>query len=177
MAAPKFVPVPPTDRARGYESPDHVPDSWHPDRPAEIRGRQPAGTRLGFQGPDQGFGLRIAESLRSAVRPQAGESVEDALRGALLIGLRRASLFGRAPVVHDLRIALTMWGWLDASPPAELVEARRHAFAGVANQAHHYEQGRALVDQVPEATLRMSPQQVAAGYPARWAALTGAGHH
>ncbi|MFM7535255.1 MAG: hypothetical protein ACKO91_05605 [Acidimicrobiales bacterium] len=174
MAAPKFVPVPPTDRARGYESPDHVPDSWRPDRPAEIRGRQPQGSRLGFQGPDQGFGIRIAESFRSKVQTGSGESVDDALRGALLIGLRRASLFGRAPVVHDLSIALTIWGWLDPAPPAELITARRSAFAGVANTAHHYEHGRALVDQVPEATLRMTPQQVAAAYPGRWQELTGA---
>ena len=28
-----------------------------PDRPAEIAGRQPAGPRLGYQGPDQGYVL------------------------------------------------------------------------------------------------------------------------
>jgi hypothetical protein len=67
-----------------------------------------------------------------------------------------------------------MWGWLDPAPPAELLAARRAAFAGVANTAHHYEQGRALVDQVPEATLRMTPQQVSTAYPGRWRDLTGA---
>ena len=48
MAAPKFSPVDQTEPVRGYESPDHVPDSWTPTRPGEIEGFQPEGT-----GPEQ----------------------------------------------------------------------------------------------------------------------------
>ena len=64
MAAPKFAPVAPLDHARGYESPDHVPDTWRADRPAEVQGRQPSGARLGFQGPDQGYAITLAARLR-----------------------------------------------------------------------------------------------------------------
>ncbi len=171
MAAPKFAPVTPLDRARGYESPDYVPESWHADRPAEVRGRQPVGERLGSQGPDQGYALRLAELLRPEVRVQAGESVDDALAGCTEIGLRRASLYGRAPVIHDLRMALTMWGFCDPDPPAELVEERRAAFLGVADPLHHYEERRALVDSVPEATLRQTPEQLRSSYPSGWRTL------
>lgn len=175
MAAPKFAPVSPTDTPRSYASPDHVPDRWMPDRPGDLRGGQPAGTRLGAQGPDQGYALKLAERLRSEVKVQPGESVEDALRGATLIGLRRASLFGRAPVIHDLRLGLMIWGFLDPDPPADVVAARKSRFEGVANVAHHYAEGRAIADMVPEATLRMSLDQVAAEPPGRWRALTGLG--
>ena len=173
MAAPKFSPVTPLDSARGYESPDHVPDGWTADRPAEVHGRQPTGARLGFQGPDQGYAITLAERLRPDVRVQPGESVDDAVAGCTAVALRRASLFGRAPVVYDLRIAFTIWGFLDAAPPAELVAIRQPGFEGVADSLHHYEERRALVDSVPEATLRQSPQQVTAAYPAGWRGLLG----
>ena len=173
MAAPQFVPVDPVDRPRSYESPDHVPDPWKPDRPAELRGRQPEGRQLGYQGPDQGYALLLADRFTDRVETQPGESREDALRGCLGIALRRASIFGRAPVIHDLTVALTAWGWLDANPPADLVAVRRPTFAGVANVVHHYAEARAIADQVPEATLRMTPQQVADAYPAGWRELVG----
>lgn len=174
MAAPKFSPVPPLDDARGYGSPHHIPEPWIADRPGELSGRQPVGSRLGSQGPDQGYALGLAERLRPSVQVQAGERVDDALAACTAIGLRRASLFGRAPVIHDLRIALTIWGFFDPSPPVELVAERRSRFEGVANAVHHYDELRQIVDAVPEETLRSTPAQVTAGYPGSWRALVGA---
>jgi hypothetical protein len=174
MSAPKFAPVPPATPARGYSSPDFVPVSWASQRPAEIRGRQPHADGLGRPGPDQGYGLMLAERLRPQVVVQIGESVEDALRGSLNIALRRAALYGRAPVIHDLRLALTMWGWLDADPPADLVQQRRPLFEGVGNAVHHYSEGRRLADLVPESTLRLTPEQVADRWRSEWRQLTGA---
>ena len=168
MAAPRFAPVSPLDDARGYESPDHVPGPWLADRPADIAGRQPAGPRLGYQGPDQGYALTLAEHIRPQLHVQPGEHVDDALAGCTAIALRRASMYGRAPVIHDLRIGSTIWGFLDAAPPAELVELRRPVFEGVANPVHHYDELRALVDSVPEETLRRTPDQVTAMYPSEW---------
>jgi hypothetical protein len=173
MAAPEFVPRPPTEKVRRYASPDHIPDTWLADRPAEVDGRQPVGPALGFQGPDQGFALKLAESVRPQVQVQVGESVDDALRGCVGIALRRASLYGRAPVIHDLTIALTAWGFFDPAPPVELVAERRPAFEGVANFQHHYSELLALVDRFPEETLRMSHTAVAQAYPARWRELLG----
>lgn len=173
MAAPKYAPAPAVDRTRVYASPDVVPAPWEPDRPGEIDGRQPAGERLGYQGPDQGYVLTLAARMRPHVMVQGGESVEDALRGCAAIALRRASMFGRAPVIADLRIALGIWGFLDPAPPTELVSARRVLFEGLRHGAHHYAECRSLVDMVPESTLRMTLDQVQAAMPGAWRTLTG----
>ena len=172
MAAPQFVPSPSIDDARAYTSPPVAPAAWMPDRPAELTGFQPVGEQLGYQGPDQGFAIKIANGFTDRLRLERGEHAEDAIKGCLGIALRRASMFSRAPVVHDLTIAFTIWGFLDVAAPAELISARRARFAGLGHGGH-YTEARAIVDMVPEATLRMTPQQVAAAYPADWRALVG----
>jgi hypothetical protein len=135
---------------------------------------QPVGPRLGAQGPDQGFALTIAERLAPRIELQGRERLDDAIRGCVGIALRRASLYSRAPVVHDLTIAFTMWGFLDPSPPDDLIARRPQLFEGVGDVGHHYAEGRVIADLVPESTLRMTPDEVAAAYPARWRELTGA---
>lgn len=173
MAAPRFAPVPAAEQVRTYESPEHVPESWVPERPADIEGRQPVGTHLGYQGPDQGYVMTLAGIIEPKVKVQYGEVVADALKGCSLIALRRASLYGRAPVIHDLTLALTIWGFLDDNPPADLVATRKKLFEGVRNTLHHYGEGRAIADMVPEQTLKMTPQQVSGRMPHDWKELTG----
>ena len=172
MATPRYAPISPVEPVRYYESPEVVPDTWSPGRPGEIEGRQPAGERLGYQGPDQGYIITLAERARTRIKVATGESVDDALRGCSLIALRRASLFGRAPVVHDLNLALGLWGFLSDSPPPDLVVVRKELFIGVGH-VHHYKEGRALADMVPESTLRMTPDQVQARFVSEWRVLTG----
>ena len=70
--------------------------------------------------------------------------------------------------------ALTIWGWFDTNPPAELVKIRSDAFAGLRNLGHHYGAARRLVDAVPESTLRATPDQISLLYPAQWKVLSGA---
>ncbi len=83
-------------------------------------------------------------------------------------------MMSRAPVVHDLTIALTIWGWFDTNPPAELVKIRSDVFAGLRNLGHHYGAARRLVDAVPESTLRAPPDPISLVYPAQWTVLSGA---
>ena len=173
MAAPQYTPINPDEESRYYSSPDHVPASWVPDRPGEIHGFQPGGPRLGGQGPDQGFVLRIASRLRPKLKLQDGETADDAIRGCIGVALRRASMFSRAPVVHDLTIAFTIWGFYDADPPADLLSLRKGMFAELEMVGHHYAEGRAVADFPPDETLLMTPDQVAAAYPAGWRDLLG----
>ena len=101
-----------------------------------------------------------------------GEHTDDVIRGCLAIALRRASMFSRAPVVHDLTIAFSIWGFLDAAAPTDLVTERRTRFGGVA-RGHHYAELRYIVDMVPESTLRMTPQQVQVAGTGQWRSLVG----
>jgi hypothetical protein len=172
MAAPRSAPAG-LRASQHYRSPEVVPDGWSPDRPAEIGGLQPVGRRLGSQGPDQGFALRVAGRFRDRLHPGDGLTVDDAIRGCLGIALRRASMASRAPVVHDLTIAFTIWGFLDPSPPADLVAERRRLFAGVANVNHHYTEARHIADLVPDSTLQAGVDRVVSVYPAQWRQLTG----
>jgi len=172
MAAPQFSPTPVVDTARSYESPAFVPRAWSPDRPGDLTGFQPVGEQLGFQGPDQGFAIKIANGFKDRLQLQPGEHAADAIKGCLGVALKRASLFSRAPVVHDLTIAFTIWGFLDANPPAELVAARGNLFKGLGH-GNHYTEARSIADMVPEGTLQQNPQQVAAAYPASWRTLVG----
>ena len=173
MAAPKSSPSGGLE-SHYYMSPDVVPDPWFPDRPGVVDGPQPTGSRMGAQGPDQGYALALAERLAPRIRLQGQVQLDDAIRGCLGIALRRASLFSRAPVIHDVTIAFTIWGFFDEAPPDDLIARRPQLFEGVGDVHQHYVEGRRIVDMVPESTLRMTPAEVAAAYPARWRELTGA---
>jgi hypothetical protein len=87
--------------------------------------------------------------------------------------IRATSLFGRAPMVHDLNLALAMWGFLSDSPPSDLVSVRKELFHGVGNAVHHYKEGRDIADMIPESTLRMSPEDVISQFATQWRVLTG----
>lgn len=169
MAAPEHVPTKPLEDVRTYGSPPRRADSWRADRPADFADdhRQPAGDLLGSQGPDQGYALRLARVLEPELRLAEGEHARDALAGIVAVGLKRASALGRAPVIHDLRVAATIFGFLDPSPDRELVSLRHRLFEEVAH-FHHYMELRRLVDMVPVEVLRQTPDQVTAAYAGGW---------
>jgi hypothetical protein len=170
MAAPEFVPTKATEVVRAYASPPRRPDSWTPDRPGDLTGEgQPHGDQYGAPGPDQGYVLRLVHHFDGKLHANS-EQPADVTAGAVAVALKRASLFGRAPVVHDLRVAYTVWGYLDDAAPAELVELRKKLFAGVAHPHHHAELRR-VADSVPDDTLRLTPDQVAERYGSGWAEL------
>lgn len=155
MAAPDYVPVAPGDLPRrGEQLPS---DSWRAERPADLTTFQPRGPGFGNPGPDQGFGLKLARRFADRLRLQPGEHADDVVAGALLIGLKRAALFGRAPVSHDFDLAYRLFGCLDDAP-AEVAAWRRALFAGA---AHDYWAQRRVVDAVPDEVLRMTPDDAA----------------
>lgn len=172
MSAPEYVPTKPAQVVRSYESPPRRPGPWLADRPGEVvgEGGQPRGDRLGNQGPDQGYVLTLVPLFDDKVHLAEGEDLDDVRAGAVAVALKRASLLGRAPVVHDLTVGFGLFGFLDPSPRADLVEARRAMFSGAANP-HHYEAGRAIADAVPEETLRKSPAVVLAEHAKDWRSL------
>jgi hypothetical protein len=157
MGAPQHVPTDPT-APRHYEAPRRRPGGWTADRPGELEGGQPKAAGLGHQGPDQGYALRLAQVLADEIQLSSGEARSDALAGCAVVGLKRASLFGRAPVLHDLRAASAVWGF-DRAADQALVDERTKRFAEIAN-AHHYEERRAVADAVPDEVLTLDLDEI-----------------
>ena len=131
MAQPPYVPHAPGRSARHYTSPPQRPGGWHAERPGELAdGPQPSGEGFGHQGPDQGYALHLATRYLPQLHLRAGERAGDVLAGCVTVAMKRASLFGRAPVSADLQVAFDHWGYLDADTPGEVVASRQALFAG-----------------------------------------------
>jgi len=172
MAVPDSVAVDPV-AVKHYQSPPRRRGSWRAERPGETLGdTRPDGAGLGSQGPDQGYALKLARRFEKRLVLRPGEHAADVLAGACAVGLRRASIFGRAPIADDIRAALAIWGFL-AEAPDELVELRRALFAGLHHSPDSYRRVRAVAAQVPDAALRMTADAVCDAQPDGWRTLLG----
>lgn len=164
MAAPPFIPKNPNHRPRSYSSPPGREFSWDASRPAELvdDADQPqvALKGTGEPGPDSGYAFKFLALLRDQLVLAKGEDRRDAEAGGLAIALKRASIFGRSPILEDLEAAYRAWGLLNANAPSELVAERVRRFEGVHHSAHHYPELRAVVDTVPDSTLVLSPAEI-----------------
>lgn len=156
MAQPDFVPMTLGDRVRTADVLP-IPDRWEANRPGELDGlRPPEGRSFGNTGPDQGFALKLAKRFADRLELAPGEHAEDVISGCVGVALRRAARFGRAPVIYDLELAFTLFGYLGGAP-AELVEFRRSFFDAA---SHDYWDQRDIADLVDEDTLALSPAEV-----------------
>jgi hypothetical protein len=155
VAAPEYVPVSLNELPR-LKEPIPPAGHWKADRPADLRAGQPHGAKFGSPGPDQGYALTLARRFHDRLQLVAGEHKDDVVAGCLGVATKRSSLFGRAPVIYDLELAFTLWGFLDAAPDY-LAEFRKPLFEGA---RHHYWEQREIADLVPDETLRLTPLQV-----------------
>jgi hypothetical protein len=150
MTQPKFTPVLIEDEVRRATK-LAPPRPWSPHRPSEFRpGPRPSGGASGAPGPDQGYALGLAERLRPRIVVGEGERVDDAIAAALAIGLRRAAIFGRAPVSADLEFALGALGFL-SEVDAATATRRQKLISGL---SHDYFRQRRLADVCDETALR-----------------------
>ncbi len=167
MAAPEFVPSAPTTK-RHYSSPPQRVGAGATPRPGETFGSKAAdGRRLGAQGPDQGYALTLTKVFDTKLILQDDEYRGDVDAGCVGVATKRASLFHRAPVVHDLRIGYTLFGFLDEAPDPELVAFRKERFAEVHYSFHYFER-RSIVDLVSNDVLLQTPDAVAIRYRQNW---------
>ena len=172
MSAPKFVPaktvrVTPT----AYSSPPRRFDGWTATRPGDGGLRE--GAQLGSQGPDQGYAHTLVETVEGQVTLREDEQWADVAMLIASVALKRASIYGRAPVIHDIRLVMTLFGYDDASCDQELVEYRRAAAEEVSH-SHHYGRLRGVVDRIGDEALTMKPADVASARVHDWRALVGA---
>ncbi len=173
MSAPEFVPAD-VIADKVYKSPPRHRGPWMADRPGDMVAEvhQPTGRAFGNQGPDQGYVLKLAGRFVDELVLAPGEHEADAIAGTVPVALRRASIFGRGPVSEDLRIALILFGFLDAASD-ELVSFRRRLFDEVHHHVAHYREAREIAAMVPESTLRSSVDAVKIRHEADWHAPLG----
>ena len=167
MAAPEFVPTKVNQMNRTYSSPPWRDGSWWADRPGDLGGRQPEGEQLGSQGPDQGYVLSLARRFQGRLSLSVGEHEGDALAGACAVATKRASSYGRAPVIFDLQVGLAIWGLLDPAADAELVALRTSMFEE-AHSPHHYPKLRAIADATPLEVLHRPHSEIIAAAGRDW---------
>lgn len=130
-----------------------APRRWFANRPGDIPAGWPSGRLLGSPGPNIGYALTLANRVRDQFALAAHEHIEDAVAVVAEIAMRRAALFGRAPVMPDVQFAMQIMGYRGGADP-EFVQWRVRADQG----AHHnYYERRALVDAIPVDILRLVP--------------------
>ncbi|MDE0668101.1 MAG: hypothetical protein OXI48_03630 [bacterium] len=152
MAQPPYVPLAAGAAARHYTSPPQRRGGWRAERPGEpAEGPLPAGAGFGHQGPDQGYALRLAKRFVPQLALKVGENPGDVVAGCVAVAMKRASLFGRAPVAADLQAAFDHWGYLDAEAPLEVVASRRALFAGAGGHDGYPVRCRIAQEVSPEA--------------------------
>jgi hypothetical protein len=132
--------------------------SWRADRPGDLPAGQPHGALLGSPGPNVGYALTLANRVRDRLALGPHEHADDALAVVAEVAMKRAASYGRAPVMHDIGVALTLLGYGGDAQP-DYVDWRSRAVHGA---RHHYDVRRALVDAVPLDVVRLRPDQAAA---------------
>ena len=171
MAVDPYIPTQAEDAPR-ESTRVPPPKGWRAVRPGDLPPGErvcPPGNLFGTPGPDSGYALQLAARFHGRLEIVAPETEHDALAVAAELAMRRAALLGRAPVMVDLELAFTLFGWLGGASP-EMREWRRLAVAGA---DHDYPRRRALVDAVPEATLRLQPGEDVRAALGNWRALLG----
>jgi hypothetical protein len=131
---------------------------WFADRPGDLPAGWPTGKLLGSPGPNVGYALTLANRVRDQFVLASHEHIDDAVAVVAEIAMRRAAMFGRAPVMPDIEIGMQIMGYL-GSAPQDFVDWRVRA---VKRAHHNYYERRSLVDAIPVDILRLVPSALLA---------------
>jgi hypothetical protein len=127
--------------------------SWVANRPGDLPAGWPSGKLLGSPGPNVGYALTLANRARDRFVLAPHEHPDDAIAVVAEIAMRRAALFGRAPVMPDVEFGMRIMGY-GGDAAADFVEWRVRAVQGT---HHDYSERRALVDAIPVDVLHLVP--------------------
>jgi hypothetical protein len=156
MPTDPYVPSEIGDRPRQQQNlpPGLAPPAardWRADRPGDLTAAPGDGALMGRPGPNIGYAYTLAARARPRLRMSPHEHAEDVIAVTAEIAGKRAALFGRAPVIGDIDVAVALLGY-DGTGDGEFVERRSRL---VHDAAHDYTRRRELVDAVPEELLRL----------------------
>jgi hypothetical protein len=141
----------------------HVPPArpWVADRPGDLHGGQPSGEMLGSPGPNIGYAVTLTERVRDRLALAPDEHAHDAVVVVAELAMRRAASYGRAPVRHDVEVAMLVLGYQGGVDP-DFAEWRATAVAGA---GHEYPRRRALCNAVDLDALRLAPSAIVGRLP------------
>ena len=162
MPTDPFVPSDPSARPRQQQNlPPGVAlppaNDWRSDRPGDLGPDQPEGALFGRPGPNVGYAYTLAQRAKDRLRLGPYEHAHDVVAVVAEVAGKRAALFGRAPVIGDIDLAIAVLGY-DGNASEPFVKARSTL---VHEAGHEYRRRRALVDAVPDALLRGRTPQTA----------------
>jgi hypothetical protein len=123
------------------------------NRPGDLPAGWPSGKLLGSPGPNVGYALTLANRARDRFVLAPHEHPDDAIAVVAEIAMRRAALFGRAPVMPDVEFGMRIMGY-GGDAAVDFVEWRVRAVQGT---HHDYSERRALVDAIPVDVLHLVP--------------------
>ena len=126
---------------------------WLADRPGDLPAGQPTGKLLGTPGPNVGYALTLANRVRDQFAIAPHEHLDDAVAVVAELAMRRAALFGRAPVMRDIEFGAYIMVYTGDDAP-DFTDWRVRTVQGA---SHNYYERRALVDAIPEDVLRLVP--------------------
>jgi hypothetical protein len=156
-----YVPPDPADRPRQQQNlPPGIAlppaTRWTPNRPGDLGPGQPHGRLFGTPGPNVGYAYTLAARVKDRFQIAQHEDFDDAFVVVAEIAAKRAALCGRAPVIGDVDVALSLLGY-DGSADNQFIELRSQL---VRAASHEYQRRRAVVDAVPERLLRLAPSEI-----------------
>jgi hypothetical protein len=140
---------------------------WVANRPGDLPAGQPMGKLLGSPGPNVGYALTLANRVRDQLTLAPHEHRDDAIAVVADIAMRRAALFGRAPVMPDVDFAIQILAYRGDADP-DFVTWRVRAVHGT---HHDYYERRSLVDAISVDVLRLVPSALPAHLDEARAAL------
>ncbi len=154
MTQPDYVPVAVGSRLRETDE-LATPQSWIKDRPAELSAMTGSaveqGKFLGTPGPDSGYALKLARLAIEKIILDHTEHIADVVAVISSVAIKRAALYSRAPVIHDVNFAMRLFGYLgDISSDLKGV---RHSLVGGA--AHDYFKVRRITEMIPVSVLEL----------------------
>jgi len=125
-------------------------------RPGAVEGPWPTGPGFGSPGPNIGFAFTLVQRARDRFALAVREHTADAYALVAALAMKRASSFGRAPVVDDVSCGLVVLGY--EGPTAESFVEWRLLIG--ADAAHDYIRVQAVCDAVAIDDLRQSPARL-----------------
>ncbi len=151
MAQPNFAPIKSDNKVSEIQK-LNSPNEWKSVRPGELKNKVnlEKKSRFGNPGPDQGYAMVLFKRFTDDIRLSKEEDIHDVQAGVVAIAMKRAAIFGRAPVNKDIEFALNKFDFLK-DIKSDAVKKRRETFKSA---GHEYSKRQDIADMIDEDEMK-----------------------